>query len=95
MSCSGSSAQLYVREGSANYQIVSGSFKWAIAMYTFTSVESVIDIFKTLDTVLFRFYSQYPNFKAGDYAMCKKTRTTPLPFPPLCTPIPLLHLLAI
>ena len=44
---------------------------------TFSKVEvgtSIIEISKTLDTVLFGDYSQYPNFKAGDYAMCKKTR---------------------
>ena len=73
-------------------------FRVGNAMYTFTGVEvgtSIIDIFKALNTVLFRGYSQYPNFKTGDYAMCKKTRTTPLPLPPLYTPIPLLHLLSI
>ena len=47
------------------------------AMYTFTMVEvgpSMINVFRALDTVTFRGYSQYPNFRANDYAMCKKNK---------------------
>ena len=52
-------------------------------MYTFTMVEvgtSMINVFRALDTILFRGYSKYPTFRANDYAMCKKNKTTPLPF---------------